>query len=104
MKTYNIIDKKTNIPEYIIKSYTNDDGDVYELYYSYNKEWSNHIQGTLTLTMIDDGNHIKFKPLLSKIIDYSDLEKLRILLIFYNNNQSLKSEYLVKEEILITEI
>lgn len=107
MKTYQIIDKNTNITEHIIKyDIADKDGnEVYELWYSNNGHWSEGTAGKLNLTMIDDGNGFKFKPQLPKEFDYSIFNDVRILMTFQEKIKTgVKSEYRIIEEKLIAEI
>lgn len=104
MKSYQIVDKKTGITEYIVK-YNDEDKEVYELLYSHNGLWSDGTAGTLALTMIDNGNFVSFKPPMKKAVDYGDLERYRVLLSFQERiKTSLKNEYTIIEEKLIAEI
>lgn len=107
MNSYQIVNKKTNVPEYIIKHDTDDVGvGRYILYYSHGGQWGESHRGKLQLTMIDNGNYIVFKPQLPKKFDYSIFEKVRVLIQFQEllKSNNTKAEYIIMKEELVGEI
>ncbi len=104
-KQYSLIDKKTGIPEYIIKyNDETDAGEIFEFCYGYNSGWREDIQGKTELTLIDNGNGVVFKPKLPVNLDYSITEYVRVLLSFREKMATNKAEYIIKEEIFVCEI
>ena len=54
---------------------------VHTLYYSDDEEWSDHLKKQVAMQLVDNGDGIEVIGLCSKKhIDYSDAEKLHILL------------------------
>lgn len=105
IEIYQLVEKNTKVPEYNIKYEVADEGEIYSLFYAHNGQWSNGTAGTLALTMIDDGNHVKFKPCLAKLVDYGDLERFRVLMSFQEKIKTgVKLEYGIFKETYINDI
>jgi hypothetical protein len=76
--------------EYVITVKANKKGlEVYKLFYSNADIWRERTKGKLRIKMTNTGNGMKIKMVegvkLSKL-DYSDLEALRLLLLFETGN------------------
>jgi hypothetical protein len=66
--------------EFDYKGIENKDGIIkHELYYSKASHWSDHIKGTLAISIIEDGDSLILDREISKI-DYSQANYLKILL------------------------
>ena len=84
-----VIDDEDNV-EYIITVDVNKKGyDVYKLFYSNSDIWSERTKGQLRVKMTNTGNGMKIKMAERgdfSEVDYSELEALRLLLIFECDN------------------
>lgn len=70
-----------NIHDY---NYEEVDG-AHSLYYSNGDQWNEHVKGDIAMTIEDDGNGLKVKFNEKGRIDYSEAEKLCILLKLINH-------------------
>ncbi len=79
-KEYMVVDH-TGLHDYDLTVVTTDEGDVFSLFLSMGEQWNESVKGKLVLSMINNGNGVKFDRKL-KNLDYSELVYLRILLNF----------------------
>jgi hypothetical protein len=86
-----VIDDEDNV-EYIITVEINKNGlEVYKLFYSKADIWTEHTKGKLRIKMTNTGNGVKIKMAERNDfseVDYSELEVLRLLLIFESIEES----------------
>lgn len=79
-QTYMVIDHE-DIHEYDIVKELTDDGEKITLFRSNNPVWTSHARGERLLSLVNDGNGIKFDRKF-KSLDYAELFELRLLLNF----------------------
>jgi hypothetical protein len=92
--------------EYDITKELIDEGEKITLYHSNTGSWTDNTKGKKILSIINDGNNIKFDKTI-KTIDYSGLFELRLLLNFENKTDSntLNHEtYKIVEDIKLFEL
>lgn len=79
-QTYMVIDHE-DIHEYDIVKELTDDGEKITLFRSNNPVWNSHARGERLLSLINNGDEIKFDRKF-KSLDYAELFELRLLLNF----------------------
>jgi hypothetical protein len=87
--------------EYDITVEETDKGIKTTLFKSSSSVWSESAKGEETLSMLNDGNGIKFSHKIGKKLNYNELTELRLLLDFENDidTELNKDGYKVLEEI-----
>lgn len=86
--------------EYVITVKTNKKGlEVYKLFYSKADIWTSHTKGKLRIKMTNTGSGMRIKMVERgdfSEVDYSELEALRLLLIFETDNAKESSHKFVE--------
>ena len=77
---YMVLDHE-GVHEYDIVKESTDKGEEITLFRSNNPIWTSHAKGEKLLSLVNDGNGIKFDRKFS-LLDYSELLELRLLLNF----------------------
>ena len=90
-KRYMVLDQEDS-HEYDIEVAEGDNGVLFSLFYSKGEQWTEHTKGTLALSMLNDGNGVKFNQTF-KSLDYSELEHVRLLVSFEHGTNESYSEY-----------
>lgn len=94
-----VIDNEDNV-HYVITVKLNKEGlEVYKLFYSKADIWTSHTKGQLRIKMTNTGSGMKIKWVDREDfteIDYSQLEALRLLLLFESNNAEESSHKFVE--------
>jgi hypothetical protein len=97
-KTYLIFDKENSHEYTILKYKDKDKNNIYEMQFSNNSEWSNHIKGQ-TIMFITEFDDLTFKiiyidPTNFKNMQYSQLVYLNIITNFiFRKNKKLEHSY-----------
>lgn len=97
IKKYLVFDEDSH--EYDLVVTTEDSTTTYELFHSHSPVWSQGIQGTLAMKMVNDGDNIILDDKYA-ILDYSQSNYLRFLLNFENatdGNELNQKKYQVIE-------
>jgi hypothetical protein len=97
-QTYMVLDHE-NVHEYDIVKEMTDEGEKITLFRSNNPTWTEQARGEKILSLVNDGNEIKFDRKF-KSLDYSELFALRLLLNF---EQQIDSNYLNRKKYRIIE-
>jgi hypothetical protein len=79
-QTYMVLNHE-GVHEYDIVKELTDEGDKITLFRSNNPTWTEQAKGEKILSLVNDGNEIKFDRKF-KSLDYSELFELRLLLNF----------------------
>jgi len=94
-----VIDNEDNV-EFIITVEINKKGlEVYKLFYSKSDIWTEHTKGKLRIKMTNTGSGMKIKMVERgdfSEVDYSELEALRLLLLFETDNAQESSHKFVE--------
>jgi hypothetical protein len=94
-----VIDNEDTV-EYIITVEINKKGrEVYKLFYSKSDIWTEQTKGKLRVKMTNTGNGMKIKMVERgdfSEVDYSELEALRLLLLFETDNAQESSHKFVE--------
>ena len=100
MKRKFIVLNKEREYEYDITVEETDNGIKTTLFNSSSAIWSESVKGKEIISMLNDGNDIKFSHKLGKKLDYAELAELRLLLIFENgiDTELNQDEYKILEE------
>jgi len=79
-KNYLVLDNEDS-HEYDLKVVDTDKGTSFELYFSKGMQWSEHVRGTLAMSLFNDGNGVKINKKIKKL-GYDELAYLRLLINF----------------------
>ena len=103
-KLFLVLDETGHSVEYTIEAPS--DEDVYFMRRSRNNSWSDHVKGELILTVFDTGNGFKIKwdtkP--DKVLDYSQIVELTIMLNFLNDTSRMPNRYSVVDSEMIVDL
>jgi len=104
-KTYMVFDQE-NLHEYNIVVEDTDEGTKLSLFLSDGEQWNSDARGQLELSMVDNGNGVKFSKKL-KNLDYSDVIYVRLLLGLeqhLDGNPKNREKYKIVESKTIVEL
>jgi hypothetical protein len=103
-KLYLVLDQKNDNVEYTI--HVPEDEDIYVLRRSSSSTWSEDVRDEVILTILDSGNGLKLKwetkP--NKVLDYSQVVELTIMLNFVNNVSRMPNKYNIVDSDDIVEV
>ena len=103
-KLFLVLDETGHSVEYTIEAPS--DEDVYFMRRSRNDCWSDTAKGELILTVFDTGNGFKIKwdtkP--DKVLDYSQIVELTIMLNFLNDTSRMPNRYSVVDSEMIVDL
>jgi hypothetical protein len=89
-KLFKIINENSDY-EYDVKVIEENSKTTIKLFYSNSDIWSSNVKGKKTLTLIDDGNSIAFKPKLKKELNYEQANYVRMLLALNEKLDNIKN-------------
>lgn len=94
-KLYLVLDPEGHNVEYTIHAPA--DEDIYVMRRSKSSTWSDHVQDEIILTVFNtgDGYRIKWEEKPGKVLDYSQIAELTIMLNFMNHNESIPLKFTI---------
>jgi len=102
MKKHDVIEEDHKITYHIYEQET-DDGIKYTLIRSEHEEWSEDFRNTEVMSVLDDGNDVRFSYKIGKKLDYAELHELHIMIAFLRHDDTIKyPTKIIKPEILFT--
>jgi hypothetical protein len=94
-KLYLVLNPENHDVEYTILSPF--DEDIFVMRRSHSSAWSDHVRDEVIMTVFNtgDGYRIKWEEKTGKVLDYSQIAELTIMLNFINHNSTIPSKYTI---------